>query len=90
MAQTPPVSVQNQYLNQTLEFMSGEKSNAQYTTPVLGLSQISEPVVDFQISNGATMGGFELSLHQQVLRQYMEPDNTRAYDSSPQHFNWSL
>ncbi|RID54440.1 hypothetical protein BRARA_G01764 [Brassica rapa] len=90
MAQTPPVSNQNQYLNQTLEFMSGEKGNAHYTTPVLGLSQISEPVVDFQIGNGATMGGFELSLHQQVLRQYMEPDNTRAYDSSPQHFNWSL
>ncbi|XP_013591803.1 PREDICTED: squamosa promoter-binding-like protein 15 [Brassica oleracea var. oleracea] len=90
MAQTPPVSIQNQYLNQTWEFMSGEKSNAHYTTPVFGLSQISEPV-DFQISNGATtMGGFELSPHQQVLRQYLEPENTRAYDSSPQQFNWSL
>ncbi|KAF8114775.1 hypothetical protein N665_0034s0114 [Sinapis alba] len=90
MAQPPPVSVQNQYLNQTWEFMSGEKSNGQhYISPVLGLSQISEPV-DFQISNGATMSGVELSLHQQVLRQYLEPENTRAYDSSPQHFNWSL
>ncbi|CAH8384605.1 unnamed protein product [Eruca vesicaria subsp. sativa] len=88
MAQPPPVSMQNQYLNQTWEFMSGEKSNAQCISPVLGQSQISEPV-DFQI--GTTMGGgFELSLHQQVLRQYMEPENTRAYDTSPQYFNWSL
>ncbi|KAG2324838.1 hypothetical protein Bca4012_039336 [Brassica carinata] len=89
MAQPPPVSIQNQYLNQTWEFMSGEKSNAHCISPVLGLSQISEPV-DFQTSNGATMSGVELSLHQQVLRQYLEPENTRAYDSSHQHFNWSL
>ncbi|CAH2063751.1 unnamed protein product [Thlaspi arvense] len=89
MAQPPPVSNQHQYLNQTWEFMAGEKSNSHYLSPVLGLSQISEPV-DFQISNGTTMGGFELSIHQQVLRHYMEPENTRAYDSSAQHFNWSL
>ncbi|KAJ0255467.1 Squamosa promoter-binding-like protein 15 [Hirschfeldia incana] len=89
MAQPPPVSIQNQYLNQTWEFMSGEKSNARYISPSLGQNQISEPV-DFQISNDATMGGVELSLHQQVLRQYLEPENTRAYGSSPQHFNWSL
>ncbi|KFK35084.1 hypothetical protein AALP_AA5G233200 [Arabis alpina] len=90
MAQPPPVSIHNQYLNnQTWEFTTGEKSNLQYMSPVLGPSQISQPA-DFQISNGSTMGGFELSHHQQVLRQYMEPENTRAYDSSPQHFNWSL
>lgn len=89
MAQPPPVSIQNQYLNQTWEFMSGEKSNEHCISPALGLNQISEPV-GFQISNGTTMGGFELSLHQQVLRQYLEPENTRAYDSSPQQFNWSL
>nr|WAW78346.1 squamosa promoter binding protein-like 15 [Isatis tinctoria] len=89
MAQPPPVSIHNQYLNQTWEFMAGEKSNSPYMPPVLGLTQISEPV-DFQISNGTTMSGFDLSLHQQVLRQYMEPENTRAYDSSPQHFSWSL
>ncbi|VVB06093.1 unnamed protein product [Arabis nemorensis] len=89
MAQPPPVSIHNHSLNQTWEFMAGEKSNLQYMPPVLAPSQISEPA-DFQISNGSTMSGFELSHHQQVLRQYMEPDNTRAYNSSPQHFNWSL
>lgn len=89
MAQPPHVSIHNQYLNHTWEFKAGEKSNLQYLSPVLGPSQISEPA-DFEISNGSTMGGFELSHHQQVLRQYMEPENTRAYDSSPQHFNWPL
>lgn len=89
MAQAPPVSIYNQYLNQTWEFMASEKSNSHYMSPVLGPSQISEPA-DFQISNGTTMGEFELSHHQQVPRQYVEPENTRAYDSSPQHFNWSL
>ncbi|XP_010427684.1 PREDICTED: squamosa promoter-binding-like protein 15 [Camelina sativa] len=64
-------------------------SHHQYMSPVLGPSQISAPD-EFQISNVTTMDGFELSLHQQVLRQYMEPQNTRAYDSSPHHFNWSL
>ncbi|CAA7060637.1 unnamed protein product [Microthlaspi erraticum] len=88
MAQPPPVSIHNQYLNQSWDFMEGEKSNSHHMSPVLGLSQISEPA-DFQLSNGMG-GGFELSLHQQVLKQYMEPENTRAYDSSPQHFNWSL
>ncbi|CAA0387110.1 unnamed protein product [Arabidopsis thaliana] len=82
----PPISTHQQYLSQTWEVIAGEKSNSHYMSPV---SQISEPV-DFQISNGTTMGGFELYLHQQVLKQYMEPENTRAYDSSPQHFNWSL
>lgn len=89
MSQRPPISSHHQYLNQTWEFMAGEKNNSHYMSPVLGPSQISEPD-DFQISNGTTIDGFELSLHQQVLRQYMEPENTRAYDSSPQHFNWSL
>ncbi|EOA24300.1 hypothetical protein CARUB_v10017540mg [Capsella rubella] len=89
MAQPPPISGHHQYLNQTLAFMAGEKSNSHYMSPVLGPSQISEPD-EFQISNGTTMDGFELSLHQQVLRQYMEPENTRAYDSSPHYFNWSL
>lgn len=84
MAQPPPVSIHNQYLNQSWDFMVEEKSNSHHMSPVLGLSQISEPA-DFQLSNG-----FELSLHQQVLKQYMEPENTRAYDSSPRHFNWSL
>ncbi|CAH8352143.1 unnamed protein product [Eruca vesicaria subsp. sativa] len=78
-----------QSLSQTWEFMSSEKSNSQYMSPLLGQSQSSEPD-DFQMSNGTAMGGFELSLHQQVMRQYMEPENTRAYDSSPQHFTWSL
>ncbi|CAN8254450.1 unnamed protein product [Cochlearia groenlandica] len=80
MAQPPPPvsNHHHQYLSQTCEGMS----------PGVGLSQISEPV-DYQISNGTAIGGFELSLHQQVMRQYMEPENTRAYDS-PQHFNWSL
>jgi hypothetical protein len=82
----PPISTHQQYLSQTWEVIAGEKSNSHYMSPV---SQISEPA-DFQISNGTTMGGFELYLHQQVLKQYMEPENTRAYDSSPQHFNWSL
>ncbi|CAH8268988.1 unnamed protein product [Arabidopsis lyrata] len=86
MAQPPPISTHHQYLSQTWDVMAGGKSNSHYMSPV---SQISEPA-EFQISNGTTMGGFELSLHQQVLRQYMEPENTRAYDSSPQHFNWSL
>ncbi|ESQ44278.1 hypothetical protein EUTSA_v10006058mg [Eutrema salsugineum] len=89
MAQPPPVIIQHQYLNQTWEIMAGEKSNSQDMSPVLGLRQISEQD-DFHRNNGTTMGGFESSLHQQVLRQYMEPENTRAYDSSPQHFNWSL
>ncbi|KAF8095803.1 hypothetical protein N665_0322s0023 [Sinapis alba] len=66
MAQSPPVSIHNQYLKQTWDYN------------------------DFQISSGTTMGGFKLSLNQQVLRQYMEPENTRAYGSSPQNFTWSL
>ncbi|KAL1209884.1 Squamosa promoter-binding-like protein 15 [Cardamine amara subsp. amara] len=86
MAQPPPISTHHQYLNQSWDFVPGEKSDSHYMSPV---SQITEPA-DLQMSNGTTMGGFELSLHQQVLRQYMEPENTRAYDSSPQHFNWSL
>ncbi|XP_009139002.1 squamosa promoter-binding protein-like 15 isoform X1 [Brassica rapa] len=83
MAKSPPVSVHNQYSNQTWEFMSGEKSNSPcVSSPALRLSQISEPDDDLQflMSNGATMGGFELNLQQQVLRQY----------SSTQHFTWPL
>ncbi|XP_010504729.1 PREDICTED: squamosa promoter-binding-like protein 15 [Camelina sativa] len=89
LAQPPPIPSHHQYLNQTLEFMTGEKNSSHYMSPALGPSQISAPD-EFQISNGTTMDGFELSLHQQVLRQYMAPENTRAYDSSPHHFNWSL
>ncbi|CAN6837174.1 unnamed protein product [Brassica oleracea] len=84
MAKSPPVSVHNQYSKQTWEFMSGEKSNWPcVSSPVLGLRQISEPDDDLQflMSNGTTMGGFELNLQQeQVLRQY----------SSTQHFTWPL
>lgn len=92
MAQSPPVStVHSQYTNQTWGFMSGKKSNSPCVSPVLGLSQISEPdELRFLMSNGTTMGGFELNLQQQVLRQYLEPDDSRAYDSSTQHFTWPL
>ncbi|KAL0867008.1 hypothetical protein Bca101_046126 [Brassica carinata] len=62
MAQSPN---HNQYLNQTWEFMSGEKSNFHHVSPVFGLSQISEPDdLQFLMSSGTTMGGFELNLHQ--------------------------
>lgn len=92
MAQSPPVStVHSQYTNQTWGFMSGKKSNSPCVSPVLGLSQISEPdELRFLMSNGTTMGGFEFNLQQQVLRQYLEPDDSRAYDSSTQHFTWPL
>ncbi|KAJ0229680.1 Squamosa promoter-binding-like protein 15 [Hirschfeldia incana] len=91
MARSPPVSVHSQYLNQTWEFMSGEKSNSPCVSPVLGLRKISEPDdLQFLMTNGTVMGGFELNLQQQVLRQYLEPDISRAFDSSAQHFTWPL
>ncbi|KAL0668627.1 hypothetical protein Bca4012_031331 [Brassica carinata] len=70
MAKSPPVSVHNQYSKQTWEFMSGEKSNWPcVSSPVLGLRQISEPDDDLQflMSNGTTMGGFELNLQQEQV-----------------------
>ncbi|KAL0698637.1 hypothetical protein Bca4012_054759 [Brassica carinata] len=85
MAQPPPVS------ESVLEPNSGvhvrQKKQCTLYISILGLSQISEPV-DFQIGNGTTMGGFVLSLHKQVLRQYVEPENTRSNDSSPQHLTY--
>lgn len=87
MAQPPPAHSQHQYLNPPWVFKDDDND----MSPVLNLGRFTEPD-NCQISSGTTMGEFELSDHNhQSRRQYMEDENTRAYDeSSSHHNNWSL
>ncbi|CAL9236577.1 unnamed protein product [Arabidopsis halleri] len=87
MAQPPPAPSQHQYLNPPWVFKDDDND----MSPVLNLGRYTEPADNCQISSGTTMGEFELSdHHHQSRRQYMEDENTRAYDSSSHHTNWSL
>ncbi|XP_010506029.1 PREDICTED: squamosa promoter-binding-like protein 9 [Camelina sativa] len=88
MAQPPPAPSQHQYLNPPWVFKDDDND----MSPVLNLGRFTEPD-NCQISNGTTTIGdqFELSdHHHQSRRQYIEDENTRAYDSSSHHNNWSL
>ncbi|KAF3577236.1 hypothetical protein DY000_02028516 [Brassica cretica] len=89
MAQPPPApSQQHQYLNPPWVFKDDDNNCPNDMSPVLNLGRFTET----EISGGTTLGEFELSdhHHHQNRRQYMESENTRAYDSSSHHNNWSL
>ncbi|KAJ0258350.1 Squamosa promoter-binding-like protein 9 [Hirschfeldia incana] len=89
MAQPPPAPSQHQYLNPPWVFKDDDNNSANDMSPVLNLGRFTEA----EISGGTTMGEFELSdhhQHHQNRRQYMESENTRAYDASSHHNNWSL
>ncbi|ESQ52933.1 hypothetical protein EUTSA_v10016816mg [Eutrema salsugineum] len=90
MAQPPPAPSQHQYLNPPWVFKDEDNTCPNEMSPVLNLGRFTEPD-NCQISGGTTMGEFELSdHHHQSRRQYMEAENTRAYDPSSHHTNWSL
>ena len=85
MAQPPPAPSQHQYLNPPWVFKDDDNNCPNDMSPVLNLARFTE--------TDTTMGEFELSDHHQHQnrRQYMEDENTRAYDSSSHHNNnWSL
>ncbi|MBA0558280.1 hypothetical protein Golob_015307 [Gossypium lobatum] len=56
-------------------------SSSQEMAPTLGLGQIWDPI------NTQFFEGHELS--QQSRRQYMEFEQSNAYDTSTQHIHWS-
>uniref|UniRef100_A0A1J3G9A6 Squamosa promoter-binding-like protein 9 n=1 Tax=Noccaea caerulescens TaxID=107243 RepID=A0A1J3G9A6_NOCCA len=92
MAQPPPAapSHQHQYLNPPWVFKDDDNNSCPNDmSPVLNLGG---RFTEQEISGGTTtLGEFELSdHHHQSRRQYMEADNTRAYDSSSHQTNWSL
>nr|WAW78345.1 squamosa promoter binding protein-like 9 [Isatis tinctoria] len=91
MAQPPPAPSQHQYLNPPWVFKDDDTNCPNDMSPVLNLGRFTE-TDNCQISGGTTMGEFELSdhHHHQNRRQYMEAENTRAYDTSSHHNNWSL
>ncbi|KAJ4892148.1 Squamosa promoter-binding-like protein 9 [Raphanus sativus] len=87
MAQPPPAPSQHQYLNPPWVFKDDDNNCQNDMSPVLNLGRFTET----EMGGGTTMGEFELSDHQhQNRRQYMEGENSRAYDSSSHHHNWSL
>ncbi|XVE96074.1 hypothetical protein REPUB_Repub02eG0190100 [Reevesia pubescens] len=80
---TPHGTVVNPYSNASWGFKGNDSGSSSYEmSPHLGLGQISEPV------NNQFSGGLESS--QQSRRQYMELEQSRAYDTSTQHIHWSL
>ncbi|XWS56204.1 hypothetical protein CRYUN_Cryun09bG0066100 [Craigia yunnanensis] len=80
---TPHGAVVNPYSNASWGFKGNDYGSSSHEMPPhLGLGQISEPV------SSQFSGGLELS--QQSRRQSMELEQSRAYDTSTQHIQWSL
>uniref|UniRef100_A0A2P2K627 Squamosa promoter-binding-like protein 9 n=1 Tax=Rhizophora mucronata TaxID=61149 RepID=A0A2P2K627_RHIMU len=79
----PHDSSVNQYPSPSWVFKGNEmSSSSREMCSNLGLGQISQPL------NSQFSGRVDLS--QRNRRQYMEPEHSRAYDSSTIHMHWSL
>ncbi|XP_022766775.1 squamosa promoter-binding-like protein 9 [Durio zibethinus] len=77
-------AVVNPYSNASWGFKGNDSGSSSHEmAPQLGLGQISEPVVNSQFSGGP-------EFCQQSRRQYMELEQSRAYDTSTQDIHWSL
>ncbi|OMO55198.1 Transcription factor, SBP-box [Corchorus olitorius] len=81
---TPHGAAVNPYSNSSWGFKGNDSGSSSHgMTSSVGLGQISQPV------NSQLSGGIDLS-QQNRRQQYVELEQSRAYDTSTQHIHWSL